>query len=98
MTTTYNATKHGCCALDTLILPNENIEDLTALSAAWYKTYVPKEDTEIHLVDQLVAADWLLQRSVRTLASIEAQIFADEPNPRKWTEEDHKTLNRFQRY
>ena len=98
MTTNYNATKHGCCALETLILPTENIEELTALSAAWYETYGPVKDTEFHLVDQLVAADWLLQRSVRTLARIEAEIFAEQPNPRKWTEEDHKTLTRFQRY
>jgi hypothetical protein len=93
-----NATKHGCCALDTLILPTENIKDLKALSAAWYRTYSPKQDTETHLVDQLVAADWLLQRSVRTLADLEAQILAEQSNPRYWSDDDHKAITRFQRY
>ena len=94
-----NAMKHGCCSAETLVIPErENIQDFKTLETAWYKTYQPKFDTEIHMVDQLVAADWLLQRSVRTLAEIEKEIFEEQPNPRKWTEDDHKTISRFQRY
>lgn len=39
-----NAVKHGCCAIGTLILKNENIEDYKALEATWFKAYSPKDD------------------------------------------------------
>ena len=93
-----NATRHGCCALDTLVLLTENVADLKSLEESWYRSYQPKDTTEIHLLDQLISADWLLQRSVRTLAEVEKEIFTEQPNPRQWTEEDHKTISRFQRY
>jgi hypothetical protein len=93
-----NATRHGCCALDILILPTENIEEFKALEAVWFNTYQPHSEVAVHLLDELVAADWLCQRSVRTLAEIEARIFAAEPDPLQWTDSHHKTIARFQRY
>ena len=93
-----NSTRHGCCALSTLILPNEKIEDYYALQAAWTKAFGAQGELAQHLIDQLVDADWLYQRSSRTLAEIEAQINAAEPNPLNWTDQQHQTLTRFQRY
>jgi hypothetical protein len=94
----HNATRHGCCALDVLILPSENIADFKAIEANWFKTLSPQDETETGLIDQLVSADWLFRRSARTLAEIEAQIFAAEPNPLKWDDAQHKAITRFERY
>ncbi len=93
-----NAIKHGCCSLATLILPAENLADFQSLEAAWLTSYAPLDGAETHLVHQLVIADWLRQRATRTLAEIEAQIFAAQPNPLEWTDAHHLALTRFQRY
>ena len=94
----YNATRHGCCALDVLILPTESIADFHALEAAWHEAFQPKDSTVNRLVDQLIAADWLYQRSVRTLAEVEAKIYAAQPDPMLWDDAQHKALTRFERY
>ena len=94
----HNATRHGCCALEILILPTEKITDFEALEIAWFHAYKIDDEAAAHLIDLLVAADWLHQRSVRTLAEVEAKIFAAEPDPLLWTDNHHKALTRFQRY
>ena len=93
-----NSTNHGCCAIETIVLPTESLEEFRAVEAAWTKTFNPKDETVARLVAQLVSADWLYQRSVRTLIDIEQQIFAAEPNPLKWDDTHHKAITRFQRY
>ena len=93
-----NSTNHGCCAMEDIILPIESVEDFRAVAAAWIKTFHPQDETAARLVAQLVSADWLYQRSVRTLANIEQQIFGAEPNPLKWDDTHHKAIARFQRY
>jgi hypothetical protein len=93
-----NATKHGCCADSTLILKNENLEDFQALEAAWFETYEPGTAAEKHMVQELILADWFLQRANRTVAHIEAELMDETPNPLHWTDPQHKTFNRFLRY
>ena len=93
-----NAVKHGCCADDTLILKTENIHDYKGLESSWFQAYKPKTEAEKHLVQELVNADWFLQRANRTVAQVEARIMDETPNPMDWTEEQHKKLNRFLRY
>jgi hypothetical protein len=93
-----NALKHGCCALDTMLLPNESAEDFKALESTWLKAYSPANDAERHLVSELIHADWLLQRTTRTYAQIEAKLYADSPNPLDWTDQQQRTLGRFLRY
>jgi hypothetical protein len=93
-----NATKHGCCADSTLILKSENIEDFQALETAWFETYEPEAATEKHMVQELILADWFLQRANRTIANIEAELLDETPNPLHWTDQQHKTFNRFLRY
>jgi hypothetical protein len=97
-TSSRNATKHGCCSLETLILPNEDIEDFKALESTWFQSYQPRDKAEVHLLNQLVQEDWLFQRSARTVAGIEAQLLAANPNPLNWDDTQHKTLARFLRY
>jgi hypothetical protein len=93
-----NSTNHGCCAIETIILPTESIEDFRAVEAAWTKTFNPQDETVARLIAQLTAADWLYQRSVRTLVDIESQVFLTEPNPLKWDHTHHQAIARFQRY
>jgi hypothetical protein len=93
-----NSTNHGCCAIEDIILPTESVEAFRAVEAGWTKTFNPRDETAARLVAQLVSADWLYQRSVRTLANIEQQIFAAEPNPLKWDDTHHQAIARFQRY
>src|ERR1017187_299432 len=79
-TASRNSLKHGCCA-DTLILPTENPADYKSLEATWFKTFPTNEDAEKHLIQELINADWFLQRATRTVANVEAELFALEPNP-----------------
>jgi len=37
-----NATKHGCCSTETLILATESLEEYKSLKSAWFQTYQPK--------------------------------------------------------
>jgi len=93
-----NATKHGCCSTETLILATESQEEFKSLQSAWFQTYQPKLEAEVHLVRQLIEADWFNQRSTRTVAEVEAYLFKTTPNPADWTEAQQKTLTRFLRY
>ena len=93
-----NATKHGCCADSTLILKSESLADFQALEATWFEAYDPETAAEKHLVQELVLSDWFLQRATRTVALIEAQLLDETPNPLAWTEQQHRTFNRFLRY
>ena len=96
-TSSRNSLRHGCCA-DTLILPTENPADYKSLEATWFKTFPTSDDVEKHLIQELINADWFLQRSTRTVANVEAELFALEPNPLNWTESQQRSLGRFLRY
>jgi len=93
-----NALKHGCCAVDTLLLPTERIEDYKALETIWLKSYQPSSDAERHLVTELINADWYLQRATRAYASVEAELYKANPNPAEWTEVQDRKLGRYLRY
>ncbi len=97
-TSSRNAIKHGCCSNETLILPTENIEDFQALEATWFDSYSPKADLETHLLNQIIQADWFLQRATRALAKVEAQIWNERPDPMFWDDDQHKAIQRFTRY
>ena len=93
-----NAIKHGCCSTETLILPSEKIEDFQALEATWFDAYSPKNDLETHLLNQIIQADWFLQRSNRALANIETKLYAYDVDPMQWNDNEHHALQRFTRY
>jgi hypothetical protein len=92
-----NALRHGSCA-ETLILKTENPQDYASLEANWFKTYKPTDESERHLVQELVNADWFLQRATRNVAEVEARLFEANPDQLNWTEEQHRSLTRFLRY
>ena len=93
-----NATKHGCCSNETLILPHESPEEFKSLEHSWFRAYEPKGEAETHLLRQMIHADWFLQRSIRTTADAEAKIYSAVPDALEWTEDHHRTLARFLRY
>ncbi len=93
-----NALKHGCCAIDALLLPHENAADLQSLENTWTKEFAPQTDTERHLVQELVHADWFLQRATKTLLEIEKRLYTEKPNPLDWSESEQRTVGRFTRY
>jgi hypothetical protein len=97
-TSSRNAVKHGCCSNETLILATENIEDFKALESVWFQSYSPKDDLEAHLLNQIVQADWFLQRATRTLAGVEAQFYSEVPTPSDMYDCHHVALQRFMRY
>jgi hypothetical protein len=93
-----NATKHGCCAVDARLIPGESEKEYRNLERIWFEAYTPKSDHQRHLVTELVNADWLLQRTTRAYLDIETRLYAKSTNPLDWTEEEQRTLGRFQRY
>ena len=92
-----NATKHGCCSESILIMKSENIADFKALETTWFKAYNPKDAAETEMVHSLVEAKWYEKRCNRKLAEMETDLM-DSGSPFDWTEEQQKTLARFQRY
>lgn len=92
-----NSLRHGCCA-STLILSAENPQDYKNLELTWFQAYTPKNDAETHLVQELVNADWFLQRATRSVAETEFRLFEAEPDQINWTEQQQRTLGRFLRY
>jgi hypothetical protein len=98
-----NAMKHGCCALvgengATRLIAGESEKEFRNLERLWTEAYQPKNDSQRKLVAELVNADWLLQRTTRTYLDIETRLYAKSANPLDWTEEEQRTLGRFQRY
>jgi hypothetical protein len=79
-------------------IPGESEKEFRNLERIWNEAYDPKNDSMRHMVTELVNADWLLQRATRTYLDIEAKLFAKSTNPLDWTEEEQRTLGRFQRY
>jgi hypothetical protein len=92
-----NATKHGCCSESILIMKSENPADFKALETTWFKAYNPKDAAETEMVHSLVEAKWYEKRCNRKLAEMETELM-DSGSPFAWTEEQQKTLARFQRY
>ena len=93
-----NALKHGCCAVSTLILPHESEADYKTLTATWCQAYNPQSDLERHLVQELINADWLLQRTTIAYAQVEADLYTLNPNPSGWSETHERKLGRYLRY
>ncbi len=92
-----NAIKHGCTS-KTRILPGESEEEWNLLEQAWFDEYKPDNDNFLSLVRQAADAEWILNRNVRAYHDILHSIYTRQPEPQKWTEEDHHAIERFTRY
>ncbi len=79
-------------------LPHESMDEYKTVELSWCKAYSPNNETEYHMVTELVNADWFLQRVSRAHASVEESIYQSNPDPATWTEEQQRTLARHMRY
>ncbi len=93
-----NATKHGCCAESTLIVRGETLEEFKAIEASYNKTYQPKDEVEKRLLNQVVLADWLLERANRTLVAAEESLHNCGYEVTGWDDYHHSRLARYTRY
>ena len=67
-----NAIKHGLTS-QTLVLPTEDPEEFQELLASYVDQFQPDGPAELHLVHEMVAAKWRLER----LAIIETQLYVE---------------------
>jgi hypothetical protein len=92
-----NALKHGCTSKKR-ILPGESEEEWKQLEQAWLDEYQPTNDNFLSLVRQAVGAEWNLNRNLRAYHDTLQSIYTRCDSPTEWTEEDHKSIERFTRY
>ena len=52
----WGAVKHGARAVQSLILPDETMEEYTALRAEWLDHFQPEDFDEKVIVDELISA------------------------------------------
>lgn len=93
-----NALKHGCCALDTLILPAENVEDFRALEKSLRDAYETPTEWELDLLNHAIQAEWFHIRATKAYAQFEFSLYRSVPDPSEWTDAQHRNLARFLRY
>jgi len=67
-----NALTHGLTA-QTLVLPTEDPEEFNQLLTSYLDQFQPDGPAELHLVHEMVASKWRLQR----LAMIETQLYVE---------------------
>jgi hypothetical protein len=90
----WNSLKHGCRS-NSLLLPGEDPAEFEALHQSWVDQYQPKSMVATTLLDELVAAHWVLKRTREQLNMVQAKVPRD---PFAWTAEDHKQFGLFSRY
>jgi hypothetical protein len=90
----WNSLKHGCRS-NSLLLPGEDPAEFEALHQRWLDQYRPKTMAATTLLDELVAAHWILKRTREQLNAVHAKVPRD---PFAWTAEDHKQFGLFSRY
>ena len=95
----WGAVKHGARAVQSLILPDETMEEYTALRAEWLDHFQPEDFDEKVIVDELISAHWLFKRAKRRLMETEFAVAGPENvHPADWTAEDEHKVELMQRY
>ncbi len=74
------------------------MDEYKIVEVVWRKLFVPNNETEYHMVTELVNTDWFLQRASRAHAAVEESICQPNPDPATWSEEQQKTVARHMRY
>jgi hypothetical protein len=93
-----NAIRHGCCAVESLILETEKIEDYRRLEQSLRAAYETLVDWELDILNHAIESEWFHVRATKAYAKVEAELYKATPDPADWTEEQHKKLGRFLRY
>ncbi|MGH9584152.1 MAG: hypothetical protein ACRD4O_14585, partial [Bryobacteraceae bacterium] len=92
-----NAVQHGCCS-HILILRGESEADFNELKEGWLADYDPQTTPAFVLVLEAVKAHWLLLRTQRWCDRVQSSICEQQEDPLLWSEEQHKSIERFARY
>ena len=92
-----NATTHGLCS-NTIVLPGESQAEWEALRAIWISEYGHPNLVVISLAEQTARAEWFFNRATKRYNEVEQALYLEQPDPVLWTDEQHKRLERFQRY
>ena len=93
-----NAIRHGCCAVESLILETEKIEDFRRLEQSMRAAYETLLDWELDILNHAIESEWFHIRATKAYAKVEAELYKSTPDQTEWTEEQHKKLGRFLRY
>jgi hypothetical protein len=93
-----NAIRHGCCALESLIIETEKIEDYRRLEQSLSAAYETLVDWELDILNHAIESEWFHVRATKAYAKVEAELYKSTPDQTEWTEEQHKKLDRFLRY
>ena len=90
----FNAVKHGCTAR-TPLLPGESEELWHEVEHDWFTDYQPSTPTSRTMVAEAAIAFWILARNRNRLEKYERSLPQD---PTAWTDPQHTTFARFNRY
>jgi hypothetical protein len=91
----HNAFQHGCRSIK-LIFEGEGREEFERLEKMWQAEFPGLSEAMGRVLTRLVVADFQLQWNEQRLLETEAAL--EELEPSEWSEDDHKQLQRFQRY
>jgi hypothetical protein len=90
-----NALKHGCRSIK-LIFEGEGRAQFEQLETMWRAEFPALSEAMSRVLTRLVTADFQSQWNEQRLLETEAAL--EEKDPSAWSEDDHKQLQRFQRY
>ncbi len=92
-----NSLQHGCCS-KTLLLPDEDPNELRQLLESWLYDYRADTYTVDQLVRETVSAQWIVLRNRSRYNQCEHSLHQEQPNCLNWTDDQHHRLERFRRY
>ena len=87
--------KHGCRSVK-LIFEGEGRAQLEQLETMWRAEFPGLSEAMSRVLTRLATADFRSQWNEQRL--LETETALEEKDPSEWTEDDHKQLQRFQRY
>jgi hypothetical protein len=93
-----NAIRHGCNAVESLILETEKIEDYRRLEQSLLSAYDAPTAWELDILDHAIESEWFHLRATKACAKVEAELYNATCEPTDWTAEQRQKLARFLRY
>jgi hypothetical protein len=90
-----NSTTRGCRS-QRLLVKGEKQEDLDAMRAKWMDQFKPYNFVLTLLVEEIIRADWMLERARRNETIVVERLA--EKDPDSWEKADHDRAQLFARY
>jgi hypothetical protein len=75
-----------------VLIAGESPEEFVEFGERLFNHYMPYDDEERVLVRKLVEGRWFLKRRRGVFDNVEAALYANQPDPAKWSEEDFNRL------